>query len=149
MSNFNVNRVVLAGNMTADAELRQTGSGKDVANFSIAVNESRKDAQGEWQEEAHFFNVTVWGYQATLAAEQGGKGVPVVVEGRLRQEKWEDKDTGQKREAVKVNAEKFIPYARPEKRELVAAGVSADDAWLDDAPAKRPITGQTDDIGFD
>lgn len=94
------NRVILMGNLTRDIELRYTQSGMAVADIGLAVNERRKNAAGEWVDEAHFFDVTMFGRTAEIAAEYLSKGSPLFVEGKLRYETWE-KD-GVKRSKVSV-----------------------------------------------
>ena len=103
MASFN--RVILLGNLTRDVELRHLQSGSAVADVGLAVNDRRKTASGEWVDETSFFDVTLWGRTAEVAAEYLTKGSPMLVEGRLKQETWE-KD-GQKRSKVKVICEKM------------------------------------------
>lgn len=98
------NRVVLVGNLTRDVELRYTPSGTAVTDISMAVNERIK-RNDQWVEEANFFDVTMWGRTAEVASEYLSKGSNVLVEGRLRQERWEQ--DGQKRSKVKVICEKM------------------------------------------
>ena len=98
------NSVVLAGYATADAEIRYTPKGAAVLNFNIGVNRSYKDkTTDEWVSESSFFAVTVWNQQAERVAERLRKGSAVVVEGELRQRRWET-DSGDKRSVVEVTA---------------------------------------------
>jgi len=101
----NFNRVVIAGRLTADVELRYTAGGTAVTNITLAINRRRKDQQGEWIDEATFVEVTLWGRTAEVAGEYTKKGDPLHVEGRLEQDRWEDKDSGQKRSKLKVVGE--------------------------------------------
>ncbi|KAA1259041.1 Single-stranded DNA-binding protein [Rubripirellula obstinata] len=94
------NRVIVVGNLTRDIELRYTPGGTAVADIAIAVNERRKSASGEWVEEVTFIDVTMWGRTAEVASEYLGKGSPILVEGRLKQERWESE--GKKRSKLKV-----------------------------------------------
>ncbi len=104
----NLNRVFLIGNLTRDPELRYTPSGTAVAQFGLATNRRWKDRQsGEMREEVTFVDVEVWGRQAELAGQYLAKGRPVFVEGRLRLDQWEDRNTGQKRSRLKVVGERF------------------------------------------
>lgn len=101
------NRVVVAGNMTRDPELRFTQNGNPVADFGIAVNRVRSK-----QEDAvDYFNVTAWRELGETVANYKKKGDPVLIEGRLEYSSWEDKDTGAKRSAIKIVAEnvQFLP----------------------------------------
>ncbi len=95
-----LNSVTLMGNMTTDPEIRHTPSGEKIANFSLGTNYKSKDGK----EHAEFFNVEVWGGWAENLAKTAKKGALVLVEGRLRQETWRDKETGDNRSRVKVRA---------------------------------------------
>ncbi len=98
------NRVVLVGNLTRDVELRYTPQGTAVTDISLAVNERIKK-NDQWVEEANFFEVTMWGRTAEVASEYLSKGSNVLVEGRLKQDRWEQ--DGQKRSKVKVICDKM------------------------------------------
>ncbi len=94
------NRVILLGNLVRDIELRYTNSRMAVCQNSIAVNDRRKNASGEWIDETSFVDVTFFGRTAEIVSEYLGKGSPIFVEGRLKQDTWE-KD-GQKRSKLYV-----------------------------------------------
>ena len=98
------NRVILLGNLTRDVELRTIPSGTSVADMGLAVNERVKRGD-QWEDEANFFDVTLWGRTAEIAAQYLSKGSPALIEGRLKFEQWEQ--DGQKRSKVKVVAEKL------------------------------------------
>jgi len=104
------NRVVLMGNLTRDVELRFLKTGTAVADISLAVNERVKRNE-QWTEEAHFFDVTLWGRTAEVAGEYLSKGSSVLIEGRLRQDRWEQ--DGQKRSKVKITCEKMQMLGKP------------------------------------
>jgi single-strand DNA-binding protein len=97
------------GNLTRDVELKEIGD-THVANFGIAVNRSYKNREGETVEEVDYFDVEVWGRQAEICDEYLSKGRGVLVDGRLKQDRWED-DDGNKRSKVKVvgNIVVFLP----------------------------------------
>ncbi len=101
------NKVILLGNLTRDPELRYTPKGTAVARLGLAVNRSYKTDTGETKEEVTFLDVDAWGKQAELIAQYLRKGNPLFVEGRLRLDQWDDKQTGQKRSAVKIVMENF------------------------------------------
>ena len=103
MASFN--RVVLVGNITRDIELTHTPTGTAVSEIGIAVNDRRKDASGEWIEETTFVDVTLWGRTAEVAAEYLRKGSPILIEGRLKLDRWE-KD-GQKYQKLRVTGERM------------------------------------------
>ena len=98
------NRVILVGNLTRDVELRYIPSGTAVTDISLAVNERIKK-NDQWVEEANFFDVTLWGRTAEIAGEYLSKGSAVLIEGRLRQDKWEQ--DGEKRSKIKVIGERM------------------------------------------
>ena len=98
------NRVVLVGNLTRDVELRYTPSGTAVTDIGLAVNERIKRNE-QWVEEAHFFDVTLWGRTAEVAAEYLSKGSSVLIEGRLKLDRWEQ--DGQKKSKIQIVGEKM------------------------------------------
>ena len=123
----------MAGNLTRDVELRHIPSGTAVADVGLAVNDRVKKGE-EWVDEVSFIDLTLWSRQAENAAEYLSKGSAILVEGRLKQESWEDKE-GNKRSKLKVVVDqfKFIGSkntssggSQPEeKREAVSAGTDS------------------------
>jgi single-strand DNA-binding protein len=105
MASFN--KVILAGNLTRDPELRYTPKGTAVAKIGLAVNRTWKNEAGETKEEVTFIDVDVWGRQAEVIAQYMRKGRPLLVEGRLKLDTWEDKNTHQKQSKLKVVLESF------------------------------------------
>lgn len=103
MASFN--RVMLMGNLTRDIELRYTPGGLAVSEFGLAVNERRKQSDGQWVDDVNFFDITLFGRTAEVASEYLSKGSPVFIEGRLKHDTWE-KD-GQKRSKVKIIGERM------------------------------------------
>ena len=102
---LNLNHVVLAGHLTRDPELKQIGADKVVASTGLAINRRWKDAGGEQHEEATFVEIEAWGRTAELMGQYLKKGSPAYVEGRLKLDSWDDKESGQKRTKMKVVAE--------------------------------------------
>tara|TARA_A100000172_G_scaffold63238_1_gene42609 strand:- start:728 stop:1123 length:396 start_codon:yes stop_codon:yes gene_type:complete len=98
MASFN--RVILAGNLTRDIELRETPGGASVADAGLAVNDRRKQGD-EWVDETSFIDLTLWGRTAENAAEYLSKGSPILIEGRLKQDSWQN-EAGEKRTKLKV-----------------------------------------------
>jgi single-strand DNA-binding protein len=105
MASFN--RVILAGNLTRDPELRYTPKGTAVSRITLAVNRNYQTETGERKEEVTFIDVDVWGRQAETIAQYMRKGRPLLVEGRLKLDTWEDKNTHQKQSKLKVVLESF------------------------------------------
>jgi single-strand DNA-binding protein len=93
------------GNITRDPEVKHTSKGTAIADMSLAINRVFSDPAGNRQEETIFIDVTAWGKTAELCGKHLTKGSAVLIEGRLHQDQWEDKATGQKRSKLKVVAE--------------------------------------------
>ena len=102
MASFN--RVILVGNLTRDVDVRYTPQGTAVTDIGLAVNDRIKK-QGEWVDETTFVDVTMWSRTAEIAGEYLSKGSPVLIEGRLRYETWEQ--DGNKRSKLKVVCERM------------------------------------------
>ena len=101
-----VNKVILVGNLGRDPEVRYTSGGQAVATLRIATSRSWTDKQsGQRKEETEWHDVEVWGKQAEQCGEYLAKGRQVYVEGRLKTDKWQDKQSGQERSKVKVVAD--------------------------------------------
>lgn len=102
----NLNKVMLIGNLTADPDVRTTPRGTPVTELRIAVNRvTNGPNEGERREEATYLDVTCWGRTGEIAAQYLAKGRPVFIEGRLQQDTWEDKQTGQRRSRIRIVAE--------------------------------------------
>src|SRR5512137_1645606 len=105
MASFN--RVILVGNLTRDPELRYTPKGVAIAKIGLAVNRVWKTETGETKEEVTFVDVDAFGKQAETIGQYLKKGRPILVEGRLRYDTWEDKQSGQKKSKLGVVLENF------------------------------------------
>jgi len=93
-----INQVILMGRLTRDPEVRTTTTGKTITSFSLAVDRGGQDDQ------ADFFDITAWEKLGELVAQYLSKGRRCLVQGRLRQDSWDDKETGKKRSKVEVVA---------------------------------------------
>ena len=102
-----LNKVLLMGNLTRDPELRVTPKGTPICQFSLAINRQFKMESGESREEVIYVDVEAWGKQGETIAKYVTKGRPLYVEGRLRLDQWEDKNTKEKRSRMKVVLEQF------------------------------------------
>ena len=102
-----LNKVLLMGNLTRDPELRVTPKGTPVCQFALAINRQFKMESGESREEVIFVDIEAWGKQGETIAKYMTKGRPLYVEGRLRLDQWEDKNTKEKRSRMKVVLEQF------------------------------------------
>ena len=102
-----LNKVMLMGNLTRDPELRVTPKGTPICQFGLAINRKFKLESGESREEVIFVDVEAWGRQGETIAKFVTKGRPLFVEGRLKLDQWEDKNTKEKRSRLKVVLEQF------------------------------------------
>ncbi|MDR0324197.1 MAG: single-stranded DNA-binding protein [Treponema sp.] len=142
-----LNHVVLIGRLTRDAELKYTSGGQAVCKFSIAVNRRKKNGD-QWEDEANFFDIVVWGRQGESLHTYLKKGKMVGVDGELRQDRWEQ--DGQKRSRIEIitNYLQLLgggPYTGEKQNNNNSASVDApgetssynsskDDGFADDIP---------------
>ena len=101
----NLNRVLLMGNLTRDPEIKYTPKGTAIADFGLAINRNWKTETGEKREETTFVGCSAFGRVAEIIGEYCKKGNPIYVEGRLTQETWDDKTSGEKKSKTKVTVE--------------------------------------------
>jgi len=128
MASFN--KVILVGNLTRDPELRYTPKGMAVAKIGLAVNRTWRSEAGEQKEEVTFVDVDIWGRTAENVSQYMRKGSPILIEGRLRLDQWDDKQSGQKRSKLGVTAETV---------QFLSAGQRGDSVGgAPGAPAPRP-----------
>jgi single-strand DNA-binding protein len=158
MANFN--KVILAGNLTRDPELRYTPKGSAVVKFTLAINRTWKNEAGENKEEVSFVDVEAWGRQAEVIAQYMRKGRPFLVDGRLKQDTWEDKNTHQKQSKLKVVLEgfSFIDSKGPDsgappspdapRRPAAAPGATPPAAKPPEVPEGEAPTVEEDDVPF-
>lgn len=144
----NLNKVFLMGNVTRDPELRYIQSGTAVLTLGLAVNRRVKSADGQWKDEAAFIDVTVWGKQAENCAEYLAKGRPVLVEGHLRMDQWQDKKTGEKRSRLTVTAENVQFLGAPSGRGQTPDAAKPPRSAEEPAPPEETEALSDDDIPF-
>src|ERR1017187_9702884 len=101
------NKVIIAGNLGSDPELRTTAGGTSVASFSLALNRKWKDSNGEDKEEITWVRCTAFDKTAETISEYVKKGDPLLVEGRLHDNTWTDKETSEKRSRLEVTVGTF------------------------------------------
>lgn len=97
-----MNKTFLMGNLTRDPEIKYAPSGTAITEFGIAVSEKFKGADQKWQERTEFVDCTLFGKSAENFCQYMAKGRKVVIEGKLRLDTWEDKQSGQKRSKLRV-----------------------------------------------
>ncbi|MCX7804434.1 MAG: single-stranded DNA-binding protein [Planctomycetota bacterium] len=144
----NYNRVILMGNLTRDPEIRYTPSGTAVVTLGVAVNRRYRDPKtNEIREETTFVDVDVFGRQAEVASEYLAKGRPIFIEGRLRLDQWDDKQTGQKRSKLRVVCERYQFLGPRSGGAATGGGQTAGGAAGQPAAGKRPAgTAPEEDI---
>lgn len=140
-----LNKVFLAGNLTRDPELKYLASGQAICKLGLAVNRRYRTKDGEQREETMFINATVWGKSAEYCGENLQKGRPVIVEGSLRSNDWEDKTTGQKRTGYEVNAERVQAISWDDSRGGGGGGGPQRNA-AEPRPIEEPVP--EDDVPF-
>lgn len=112
---MNINKVFYAGNLTAAPELRYIPNGTAITTFTIASNRKYKSGE-EMKQETTFMPIEVWGKTGENCKQYLDKGKGCFVEGRLKVDSWEDKDTGQKKQRVKIVAENVQFLSAPQKK---------------------------------
>jgi single-strand DNA-binding protein len=117
-----LNKVFLIGNLTRDPELRVTPKGTSICQFGLAVNRQFKDEGGQSHDETTFVDIEAWGKQGELVAKFLSKGAPAMIEGRLKFDQWEDKQTQQKRSKLKIVLENVQFLGAPRGGEDVPTG---------------------------
>lgn len=127
MANFN--KVILAGNLTRDPELRYTPKGTAIAKIGLAINRKWKSETGEMKDETTFVDASAFGKTAETIGQYLKKGRPILIEGRLRYETWDDKQSGQKKSKLGVVLESF---------QFLDSGGGRGDS---EAPRSRPAAG--------
>jgi single-strand DNA-binding protein len=143
MANFN--KVILAGNLTRDPELRYTPKGMAIAKLGLAINRSYTTEAGEKKEEATFVDVDAFGRQAEVIGQYFRKGKPILIEGRLRLDQWEDKNTHQKVTKLRVVLEgfSFLDSGRGEGAPNEASGARSGSAPAPAPAAAPPLSGSS------
>jgi single-strand DNA-binding protein len=142
---MDINKVFIIGRLTRDAELKYTEAGMPVSKFSIACNEKRKKGE-EWVDEVNFFDIVLWGKTAESLAQYLVKGKQIAIDGKMKQERWQDRDTGNNRSKVVVTAETIqllggtsggdanTPPKQGAASPPPASASPADDGFADDIP---------------
>jgi single-strand DNA-binding protein len=135
-----LNKVLLIGNLTRDPELRVTPKGTAVCQFGLAVNRQYKDESGASRDETAFIDIEAWGKQGELVSKYLQKGSPAFIEGRLRFDSWEDKQSGQKRNKLKVVLENVQFLSRGGGAAASAGSGEAPAVAGGDEPSAEPVS---------
>jgi single-strand DNA-binding protein len=149
MSYFSTNRVVLVGRLTRDPELRALPSGSSVCSLRVACNSARRDADGEYQERANFFDVNVYRASAESVSRYLRRGSRLAVDGRLEWREWETADQ-QKRQAVSIVADTVQFLDNPGERPETATGIGPGNVEADEERELVGVGNATDetDLAF-
>jgi single-strand DNA-binding protein len=99
-----VNKVILVGRLGKDPEIRSTPNGNNVAKFSLATDDRYTDKSGEKQERTEWHNIVAWGKLAEICGQYLKKGKLIYIEGSIRTDSWDDKETGQKKYRTEIIA---------------------------------------------
>src|SRR6187549_1375798 len=99
-----INKVILVGRLGKDPEIRSTPNGTSVAKFTVATDEKFTDRAGEKQERTEWHNIVAWGRLGEICGQYLRKGKLVYIEGAIRTESWDDKESGQKKYKTTVVA---------------------------------------------
>ncbi len=134
-----LNKVFLIGNLTRDPVLRVTPKGTAICQFGLAVNRQFKDDAGQTRDETTFVDIEAWGKQGELVAKYLAKGSQAMVEGRLKLDQWEDKQSGQKRSKLKVVLDN-VQFLGAPRQGGATGGSGGGESYDDAAPAERPST---------
>lgn len=97
-----VNKVILLGNVGKDPEIKSTGGGTMVANFSLATTDRQKDAQGNWQDRTEWHNIVCFSRTAEIVRDYVQKGSKLYIEGKIQTRSWDDKQSGEKRYRTEI-----------------------------------------------
>lgn len=103
-----VNKVILIGNLGKDPEIKYTPSGMAVAHFSLATNDRVKDKDGNWTDRTEWHNIVLFDRKAEVAGEYLKKGRTVYIEGSIRTNSWDDKETGQKKYRTEIIGSQMV-----------------------------------------
>ena len=143
-----INSVTLVGRLTRDAELRYTNSGYAVCKFAIAINRRRKVGD-QWEDEANFFDIVLWGKQAESLNQYLVKGKQVGIDGELRQSRWEQDGQPRSRVEISANNIQLLGGGRGGERGLESRESGSGNQPADGENAGEPIpTEFEDDIPF-
>lgn len=145
-----LNKVQIIGNMTADAEIRETPNGQKVATFSVATNRVWKDANGMKQEEVEYHNIVAWRWLADIIEQYTSKGKKVYVEGYLKTRSWDDA-SGQKRWKTEIVCDNLILLSPAGQREEYSGGSAPqmDSAPSEDVKPKKAKPKTEEDISIE
>lgn len=150
---MSINKVMISGNLTRDAELSITAGGTAMLKIGVAVNERVRNSQGEYEDRANYVDCVLWGRRAEAIAQYMTKGTKVAVDGRLHWSGWKDKETNKNRSKLDVYVEDIEFMSRAQgAQEGAQAAPSAQDAvqsqWSGASVTEVPAAYDDEDIPF-
>jgi single-strand DNA-binding protein len=118
-------QITIVGNCGNPPELRYSPSGVPVCNLNVAVNDPKLVGE-EWKDNTEWFRIICFNKLAERVNEKIVKGIPVLVVGKLKLNRWEDKNTGEKRASLEILASKVVGFSKAEKNTLPSVAIPAD-----------------------
>lgn len=111
-----LNRVILVGRVGREPEITHIPSlGRDVAKFSLATSEGYMDKNNQWQDMTEWHNIVAWDKLAKKVERSVSKGIMVLIEGKLRTRKWQDRESGQERRSTEIYVDTLVPLEKSNK----------------------------------
>lgn len=141
------NKVILMGNLTRDPELRVTPNGNNICKIGVAVSRVYTKQDGQRQEETTFVDVDIFGRQAEVVSKYFNKGKPILLEGRLKLDQWQDKQSGQNRSKLGVVMESFEFVGSRGEGDATGGGYESSSPQQRNAPSASYDT-PDDDVPF-
>ena len=142
-----VNKVILIGRLGKDPEIRSTPSGTSVAKFTIATDDRWTDKSGEKQERTEWHNIVAWGKLAEICGQYLRKGKLVYIDGSIRTESWDDKESGQKRYKTTIVADNMQMLDRKGDNEGGGSYAGAQKSSTS-SPASAPQMEEDEEVPF-
>ena len=143
-----INKAILIGRLGKDPEIRSTPSGQTVARFSIATDEKFTDRNGEKQERTEWHNIAAWGKLGEICGQYLRKGKLVFIEGSIRTDSWDDKETGQKKYRTEIVARDMKMLERKSDEDGGSYSGGGNYAGARKGPAAAPELDDDDEVPF-
>jgi single-strand DNA-binding protein len=135
---LNYNKVTVAGTLTRDPEIKYTPKGLAIAEIGMAINHVYHTDAGEKREEVTFVDITCFGKTAEVIGKHSKKGHCILIDGHLRLESWDDKQSGQKRSKLKIIGDHMSFVSRPARDKGEGEGEEPGEGKPSSPPPRRP-----------
>lgn len=139
-----VNKVILLGNVGKDPEIRSTGGGTMVANFTLATSDRFQDAQGNWQDKTEWHNLVAFKRTAEIVRDYVKKGSKLYIEGKIQTRSWDDKESGQKKYRTEILVNDMSLLSGRDEGGSGGGGYTRQQSSGATAIDQRPAAGQDD-----